>query len=443
MAEVAGERGWHDAPWPLIVVAAVRAGVVVRISSADQPPMPLPWAGRGRPTGSGALTPEDERRLRVAAASGAVQGVVDRLVGGALARALTRRMWGVSADAVTAISVASALFAGLLVASGTRGGAVLAAAFLALSVLLDRVDGMVARATRSATGFGAWLDATGDRLREAALVIGLAVGAAQRDDPRWGLAAAVLALLALAQLSAAASLAARGWGGAPSPVRIPLDRLDEPSLPAIPPPPGRALPGWLPFSVSRGDGSVLVVVGLALLSPDALLVALAVAAAVSAVVCILLVGSPRPLPAAQRQLWELVDPGPLARVVARQDPQLSLWRRVLATPAAAWAPPVTWLLEAGGVLAVVVFADPEALPITLAWIGVLAFHRLDLATRLQVLQLGVPSWLGVVGLGALGRLLLVIVLAGAGLLTYGLAAGAVALGVVYAAESAGRFADRR
>jgi hypothetical protein len=40
-------------------------------------------------------------------------------------------------------------------------------------------------------------------------------------------------------------------------------------------------------------------------------------------------------------------------------------------------------------------------------------------------------------------LLLVIVLAGAGLLTYGLAAGAVALGVVYAAESAGRFADRR
>jgi hypothetical protein len=449
MADVAAENGWHDPPWPLIVVAAVRAGVVVRIVSAEQ--QRLPWAdASGVPFGAGAADPVEalsqdaERRLRVAAASGPAQGFADRAFGAAAARALSLRVWGwgLGADAVTAVSVASALLAGLLVGSGSRQGAAVGAGFLLLSVLLDRVDGIVARATRSTSSFGAWLDATGDRLREAALVIGLGVGAAQADDPRWVLAAAALALLALAQLSAASSRTARGWGGAPAPIRLPLDRLDEPELPVVPPAPGRALPPWLPFSVSRGDGPILVVVGLLLLPLDVLLAVLAVVAAVSAVVCIVLAGSSRPLPAAQRQLWELADPGPMARVVARQDPQLSMLRRVLSAPVAAWVPPVTWVLEAGGVLAVVALADTSALPITLAWVGVLAFHRLDLATRLHVLGSGPPPWLGIVGLGAMGRLLLVVLLAGADLLTPGLGVVAVLLGVMYAAESSGRFADR-
>jgi hypothetical protein len=441
MAEVAAEHEWHDPPWSLIVVAAVRAGVVVRIAAADRPPAPLPW-DEGEREGLDAAAELD---LRLAAASGAAHGVVDRVVAAPAARAVARRLWrgGIGADAVTAVSVAAALLAGMLVASGTRPAAAVAAGFLLVSVLLDRVDGMVARATHTASPFGAWLDATGDRLREAALVIGLAVATAQLGDPRWALASGVLALLALAHLAGAAGSTASGWGGAPAPVRIPLDRLDEPALPNLPPAEGRGAPAWLPFSVSRGDGAVLTVLGLVLLSPDTLLVVLAVIGAASAVACLVLVGSPRPLPAAQRQLWELADPGPLGRVVVRQDPQLSVLRRLLATPVAAWVPPLTWALEAGGVVAVVLVADADAVPITLAWIGVLAFHRLDLATRLRALGHGPPAWLGVVGLGALGRLLLVVLLAGADLLTVGLAVGSVVLGVLYAAESAGRFADRR
>lgn len=440
MADVAAAQRWHGAAWPLTVVAAVRAGVTVR---AVQVPG-LPWGAAADD-----LDSEQEARLRVRAAAGEPQGLIDRWVGTRFAGALALVAWrvGVGAHAVTVVSVVAGLLAGLLISTGTLTGTTVGALFLLASVLLDRVDGILARARRTVTAFGAWLDVTSDRLREAALVVGLAVGAAQFGTPRWELATAVLALLTLAHLAAAASRTSRGWGGTPAPVRLPLDRLDEPVLPAVPPPPGRPVPRWLPFSISRGDGAILVVVGLLVLDPAPLLALLAVLAGVSAVACLLLVGAPRPLPAAQRQLFELADPGPLARLVGRQDPQLSVLRRVLATGLAAWTAPSTWLVESAVVLVAALVvqsssAQPDAVPVTIAWIGVLAFHRLDVATRQRVLGTSPPVWLGVVGLGALGRSLLVVVLAALGVLAWGLAIGAVVLGVLYAAESSGRFAER-
>ncbi len=435
MADVAAHQQWRTDAWPLTVVAAVRAGVTVRTVSAPG----LPWGAE-----ADLLDVDAERRLRVDAAAGAPQGLVDRLVGRRAAERAAIVAWraGVGAHAVTAVSVAAALLAGLLIATGTRTGAAVAALFLLLSVLLDRVDGMLARARRTVTALGAWLDVTSDRLREAALVIGLAIGAAQFGTPRWGLATVVLAALTLAHLAAAASRTARGWGGNPVPIRLPLDRLDEPELPPVPPPPGRPVPAWLQFSVSRGDGAVLTVVGLVVLAPAQLLTALAVVAGASAVAGLVFVGAPRPLLAAQGELFEQADPGPVAQLVGRQDPQLSLLRRAVATRAAAWVPPFTWVVESAVVLVAAAVAQPDALPITLAWIGVVAFHRLDISTRQQVLGSAPPAWIGAVGLGAFGRGLVIAVLAVLGVLTVGLAAGAVILGVLYAAESSGRFAER-
>ena len=449
MGDVASAQGWHGPAWPLTTVAAVRAGITVQTTG----PGALPWDEAGRESvvsheskisQESKISVEQEARLRVVAATGPAQGVVDRFVGIPVSRWLALVAWriGVGAHAVTTLSVVSALLSGLLIASGTRLGATLAAAFLLLSVLLDRVDGLLARARRTTSPFGAWLDATADRLREVALVIGLAVGAAQSSTPRWALAGAVLALLTVSHLAAAANRTARGWGGAPSPVRLPLDRLDEPVMPAVPPAPGRAVPTWLPFSVSRGDGAIIAVVGLIVFSPAVLLAVLAAFATLSALVCGLLVGAARPLLAAQRQLLALADPGPLAQLVGRQDPQLSLLRRLLNTPVAAWVPPATWVFESAVVLTAAALADPDALPVTLAWIGVIAFHRLDVATRLRELGQTVPVWLEVVGLGAFGRAVVVVLLAAAGGLEWGLTVGAVVLGVVYAAESAGRFAER-
>jgi phosphatidylglycerophosphate synthase len=444
MGDVASQQRWHGPAWPLTAVAAVRAGVTVQTVSAGQLPWQIESPQLEDPDIPTNLDVESEARLRVRAATGPAQGIVDRFVGMPTARWLAMVAWrvGIGAHSVTVLSVASALLAGLLVATGTQMAASLAAVFLLLSVLLDRVDGMLARARRTVTTFGAWLDVTSDRLREAALVIGLAFGAAQTSTPRWALAGAVLALLTLSHLAAAANRTARGWGGSPTPVRLPLDRLDEPALPVVSPPSGRPVPAWLPFSVSRGDGAVVAIIGLVVLSPATLLTVLAVLATLSAVVCGLLVGAVRPLPAAQRQLLALADPGPLALLVGRQDAQLSLLRRLVATPIAAWVPPATWAIESAAVLAAAAWAEPEALPVTLAWIGVVSFHRMDVATRLRELGVTVPAWLAVIGLGALGRAVLVMVLAAAGALTWGLAVGAVVLGVVYAAESSGRFAER-
>ncbi len=449
MGDVAAAQEWHGPAWPLTVVAAVRAGVIVR---ATQTPG-LPWG-----TTSEDLDSEQEAHLRVRVAAGEPQGLVDRWVGRPIAIALALLAWraGVGAHAVTAVSVAAGLLAGLLISSGTRTGITVAACFFLASVLLDRVDGVLARARRTVTAFGAWLDATSAWLREVALVVGLAVGAAQYGMPRWTLATTVLVLLTAAHLAAAASRTSHGWGGTPVPVRLPLDRLDESAVPVAPPLPGRPVPRWLPFSISRGDGAVLAVAGLLVLTPAALLALLAALAVVSAVACLLLVGAPRPLPAAQRQLFELADPGPLARLVSKQDPQLSLLRRLLTTRMAAWVPPITWLAESAVVLVAAIVAQSgellstpplaadsqSAVPVTIAWIAVLAFHRRDVATRQRVLETPPPSWLGVVGLGALGRSLLVVVMAALGVLAWGLAIGAIVLGVLYAAESSSRFAER-
>lgn len=432
MADVAAAQRWDGPVWPLVLVSAVRSGVTVRLVTAPG----LPWEEPGPP-----LSDVEERRLRLTVASGAPAGLADRWGGAAVARAVASAAWnaGVGAHSVTVVGLAAALLAGLLVSTGTAVGAAVAALLMLVSVVLDRADGIVARARRTAGPFGAWLDLTATRGREAALVIGLAVGTANLDVPRWGLASAVLALLALAHLAAASSTTARGWGRAPAPVRLALDRVDEPPLPAVPPPPGRPVPSWLPFSISRGDGAVVTVVGLVLLSPSQLLLVLALLAGLSAVVCLVLIGAPRPLVAAQRQLLDLADPGPLARVVGRQDPDLSLLRRTLATRAAAWVPPSTWLVESAAVLASAWVAAPDALPVSLAWVGILAFHRLDIAARLRVLGDAPPGWVSTLGLGALGRTVLVVLLAASGQLVVGLAVGAVVLGVLFAAESAGRF----
>ena len=432
MGDVASAERWQGPAWPLTAVAAVRAGIIVQTISTGA----LPWQTLDV---DDELAVEDEARLRIDAAVGPAQGVVDRFLGIPVAKWLSMMAWkvGVGAHAVTAVSVVSALMSGLLIATGTRMGAAVGALFLLVSVILDRVDGLLARARRTVTPFGTWLDVTTDRLREAAVVIGLGVGVAEFASPRWAMASAVLATLTLAHLAAASSRTARGWGGAPTPVRLPLDRLDEPPMPLVPPPSGRPAPAWLPFSISRGDGAWVAIVGLMLLPPDVLLLVLAVLAGLSALVCLLMVGLAHALPAAQRQLFALADPGPLASVVGRQDPQLSLLRRLVATPLAAWVPPATWAIEVSALLVITAWADPDALPVTLAWVGVLSFHRIDVATRLRVLGTPPPHWLDILGLGALGRVVFVALCAAAGALTQGLAIGAVVLGVIYATEKLG------
>jgi len=64
-----------------------------------------------------------------------------------------------------------------------------------LSLLLDCVDGEVARLTERSSTFGAWFDGFTDRIKEHLLIIGLAIGAARSGEPVWLVAS--LAILAI------------------------------------------------------------------------------------------------------------------------------------------------------------------------------------------------------------------------------------------------------
>jgi CDP-diacylglycerol---glycerol-3-phosphate 3-phosphatidyltransferase len=109
-------------------------------------------------------------------------------VGAALGRA------GVSANALTYGALALAVATAVAAAQGALGWSAL---LLLASGALDVLDGAVARATGSASRFGALLDSTVDRLADGLPLAGLAVFAAREAEA----AAAVPALALLASVS--------------------------------------------------------------------------------------------------------------------------------------------------------------------------------------------------------------------------------------------------
>ena len=102
----------------------------------------------------------------------------------------------------------------------------------------------------------------------------------------------------------------------------------------------------------------------------------------------------------------------------------------------AWAvPPLLRTLEYGLLLRLTVLGDHDALPACFALLGALAFHHYDTVYRLRHQRVPPPAWLGAAGGGWDGRLLVVAVLAAAGILGVGLWVVAGALGLLFVTES--------
>jgi CDP-diacylglycerol---glycerol-3-phosphate 3-phosphatidyltransferase len=107
-----------------------------------------------------------------------------------LGNSLARR--GVTADVVTAVGTIGATAAAVL--CFPRGWFFGGALLITFFVLLDMVDGAVARASGQVSRFGALLDSTGDRVADAAVFGSLAWWFARHDQP-WLLAATLLCLV--------------------------------------------------------------------------------------------------------------------------------------------------------------------------------------------------------------------------------------------------------
>ena len=101
---------------------------------------------------------------------------------------------GASPNAITGISLLIGLAAAALFATGQWIWIALGAIALQASLIVDCVDGEVARATRKFTQLGAWLDAATDRVKEFAAYAGLAVGASRMGIDVWWIAITLVVL---------------------------------------------------------------------------------------------------------------------------------------------------------------------------------------------------------------------------------------------------------
>jgi phosphatidylserine synthase len=95
---------------------------------------------------------------------------------------------------ITAISLGVGVAAGVLIFPGRPIAWVAAAVLLQLALIIDCMDGEVARFTRRYSAFGGWLDGIGDRIKEY-LVFAAVAAVAVRDHHSYGWLLAIIALV--------------------------------------------------------------------------------------------------------------------------------------------------------------------------------------------------------------------------------------------------------
>jgi hypothetical protein len=109
---------------------------------------------------------------------------------------------GATPNQVTIASFAIGLYAAFLFAQGDTWSLIGGAILLQVSIIVDCVDGEIARYTRKFSELGAWLDAITDRVKEYAVFLGLAYGAfVYNGQNLWVLAAVLMALQTFRHLS--------------------------------------------------------------------------------------------------------------------------------------------------------------------------------------------------------------------------------------------------
>lgn len=99
---------------------------------------------------------------------------------------------GLTPNQISLFSLAVGLGAALLFAIGSWPALLAGALLMQASLIIDCVDGEVARFTRSFSDLGAWLDASTDRVKEYAAYAGLAAGSIRHGRDIWLLATLVM-----------------------------------------------------------------------------------------------------------------------------------------------------------------------------------------------------------------------------------------------------------
>lgn len=138
-----------------------------------------------------------------------IDTAIDRAVHRRLSRPLSRRAvaWGLTPNQITLASLAVGLAAVACFWPASPASALLGLALYVVAVVLDHVDGEVARLTLAESATGEWLDVTADTLVHALLVAAMGVTAQAAAGAGAGLG--VLAALGVV----ASATVAKAWPG--------------------------------------------------------------------------------------------------------------------------------------------------------------------------------------------------------------------------------------
>lgn len=327
----------------------------------------------------------DDAALRLRRASRGDDGFLSTFLVRPVSRRVTEVLAprGVRPATVTAGSLALGLAAAAAYGGGGRPWLVLGSALLLLSLVVDCVDGEIARYTRTSSSLGAWLDVGSDRVKELAVYAGLALGAARSASDVWPLALASLVVLVTRHFvdfgyAAAATASDRGVSSGAA-----TDEAPEP----------RGVPG-LSVRTDRTPGvvwakrAVILPVGERTLLLVALVPVLGVRVALAVLLVLGLVAAAyttagRLGRTVLRRGWTgvLVGTGP-ARRLAEQSDVAPLAAEALVAGRAGWLlPAASRLTEQLLLLAVVLLLLPGAEPAAYAVLAVVALRGYDLVYR--------------------------------------------------------------
>ena len=326
----------------------------------------------------------------------------------------------------------------------------LGAVLLQLSLIIDCVDGEVARATRRFSALGAWLDASTDRVKEFLAYAGLAYGAFRFGADIWWIAVVLVVLQTTRHMSDYDFSRVQRMREA----YVPLRDIRLPDDGAAGAAGGWSVSGAMEMSTRMnrrdavrwakraihlpiGERWLLISVFAAILGPTWALGVLLVAgllalAYVTAGRTLRTFTWRGPTPDAGVDLLSRQgDSGPVLGLLGALIP-VSTRRRWWAGRAAWSVPALLRLLELGVVAIVVLAWHPTVVVIGFWWMTIVAFHHYDTLYR-AMQDSAAPRWLLWLGLGWEGRTALVLVLAvlGAATLASGLTIAAWLLAVLF------------
>jgi len=187
----------------LILVALVRAGIYVASAQLTFAPFARSKDGSLRSKTKSEIDSLNEGRLRLRMANRANDGFFSVFVLRKFSKLFT---WTavrlrVTPNQITLISFAIGLLSAYEFSRGDFWSIFAGALLLQLSIIVDCVDGELARYTRKFSALGAWLDAITDRIKEYLVFFGLAYGAARDGRDLWIPAMAMMVFQAVRHLS--------------------------------------------------------------------------------------------------------------------------------------------------------------------------------------------------------------------------------------------------